>query len=669
MKVLGLTIAFALGLYFFRNNIAFSIIISLLYLLFIFFRFNKRYLALISIVFIGGIMISNLNLSYNNKDDIYSGMVVEVKENYFIFLSHYEKFYVYEENTDKEFGDYLTISSKPSVYKYTSYESQFDFGAYLKDKGVTRSLNLKEYHYDYKNPIRVHQQKEIFLNKFDDDAKALINSLLFLEKDYSSNAISSFEELNLLYLISLSGIYLYFLFKLTTYLFGLFTPKKIAELIPLILYSPLLIFSFPRVSILRIFLIRLLRLVNERFLKKRLSYLTLLSSLALFFLIIDYHLVYQQSYYVGFLLSLLGIYARNCLNLFSKKKTKWFLKIYPLVLLIPIHIQSNNTFHVFSPIFQILMSSFFLILLMMSLICLSKIPMFSLTSKYASFLVGISKSLQRFDLQLPIMVNEWFIAIFYVLIFALIYLLESQRIKHLKNTALALASLFVISLVPVNAVSSGVYFINVGQGDSILLKDHNKTVLLDTGGNLKFDMAKETLIPFFRKIGVRHIDLLITSHDDYDHSGAANSLIENFRVYEYRHYREEFPYQIGKINLKNLNYYNGDENDSSLVFMIDFMNKKWLLTGDASIETEKWLINSGEDLDCDILKVGHHGSKTSSCEQFIVATSPSEAIISCGGNNRYGHPNQEVIDRLNKHNIKIRRTDLEGTISYVSIFS
>lgn len=234
---------------------------------------------------------------------------------------------------------------------------------------------------------------------------------------------------------------------------------------------------------------------------------------------------------------------------------------------------------------------------------------------------------------------------------------------------IALVSFIVTSIIPVHIPLNSIYFINVGQGDSILICNRNKYVLIDTGGNTKFDMAQETLIPFFHKIGVGHIDVLITTHDDYDHAGAASSLAENFKVKSYLKERSDFPCKVGDIYLENINYYDGDENDSSLVFLVDFMKKKWMFTGDASIESEKYILNSGINVDCDILKVGHHGSKTSSCEEFIRATSPSEAIISCGAKNKYGHPNKEVIDILEKYNVKIRCTDLEGTISYVSMFA
>ena len=217
---------------------------------------------------------------------------------------------------------------------------------------------------------------------------------------------------------------------------------------------------------------------------------------------------------------------------------------------------------------------------------------------------------------------------------------------------------------------NAVYFINVGQGDSILIQNHNNTVLIDTGGNINFDMAKETLIPFFKKKQIKKIDALITTHNDYDHAGAAPSLIQNFRVNKYLNKKEDFPYKAGDIYLENLNDMKGkDENDSSLVFNLHFMNKYFLLTGDAGIDVEKYLIKKYPDLDCDILKAGHHGSDTSSCEDFIKKVTPSEAIISCGRKNSYKHPKASVIKTLEKYNVKIRYTMEEGTIAYYSLFT
>lgn len=669
MKIFCTTISLILGLYFLRNNLVLSIIISLIYLVFIFYRFNKKYAFFLLAIFISGAILGNLNLEYNNSENTYQGMVVEVKRNYFIFQSHFEKYYVYEENTTKEIGDFLTISSTPQDLKFTNYESQFDFQSYLKDKGVKRSLKFTSYHIDFSNPIRLHTKKEEILSRLDENARGIVNALLFNEKDTSNQIVGNFEQLNLIYLISLSGIYLHFLFASTTYVFGLFTSEKVSEAVPLLLFSPLALFSFPRVSILRIFLINIMKYINKNFLNKRFSYLTLLSILALFFVIIDYHLVYQQSFYIGFSLSLLSIFFRRSIKVFPRKRHKYLLAVFPYLFLLPIMSITKNQLHLLSLLHQIILTPMLFVMLLFSMLLPLKIPIYGMVNSYGNFLVGITKTLLKLDISLPIALNEWFVFIYYAFLVIIIYLLESQRIVHARNVAFTQVTMLVISLMPVGFYRNAVYFINVGQGDSILIQNRTKTVLIDTGGNSQFDMATETLIPFFHKIGVNHIDLLVTTHDDFDHAGAAYSLVENFNVKKYYHLRSDFPCQVGDIYLNNINQYDGDENDSSLVFLIDFMSKKWLLTGDASIASENYIISSGIDIDCDILKVGHHGSKTSTSEAFIKATTPMEAIISCGATNKYGHPNKEVVDRLTKHGVKIHRTDLEGTISYVSIFT
>ena len=249
MKALFITLSFILGLYFLRNNLALSIIISLIYAIFIFVRFSKKSAMFFLLVFIGGAVLGNLKFEYTSKENVYQGMVVEVKQNYFIFQSHFEKYYVYEEDTDKEIGDFLTIKSSVNDCKFTTYESQFNFQDYLKDKGVKRSLTLKDYETKFRNPIRLHSEKEKFLVQLNDPAKGLVNALIFNEKDYSSDSIKNFDELNLVYLLAVSGIYLHSLFAILTYIFGLFSSKKVAQAVPILLFSPLAFYSFPRISL------------------------------------------------------------------------------------------------------------------------------------------------------------------------------------------------------------------------------------------------------------------------------------------------------------------------------------------------------------------------------------------------------------------------------------
>lgn len=226
-----------------------------------------------------------------------------------------------------------------------------------------------------------------------------------------------------------------------------------------------------------------------------------------------------------------------------------------------------------------------------------------------------------------------------------------------------------------------VYFIDVGQGDSALIvTKNNKSVLIDTGGKVgsNYSLMKSNVIPFFKSIGIRKLDYLFITHGDYDHAGYGIDLVNNFNVKNRFTNKGKYNSLEKKLNIKSFNnsyikidnveiyslnskLYN-NENSDSLVLLVIIDNYKLLFMGDASINTEKDIMNNYDIGDVFILKVGHHGSKTSSSEEFINSVNPKYSIISVGKNNKFGHPNKEVLDNLS--NSKIYRTDIDGSIMF-----
>ena len=161
--------------------------------------------------------------------------------------------------------------------------------------------------------------------------------------------------------------------------------------------------------------------------------------------------------------------------------------------------------------------------------------------------------------------------------------------------------------------------------------------------------------------------MVFITHYDYDHYGALEDLQKTYKVNQIYDYSSSYPVKMGDVTFNNYNYYGQDrteENDKSLVLGFSILNKDFLVMGDAPTYVEKEIIKNEISVPCDILRVGHHGSNTSTCEEWIKYISPEEAIISVGKNNLFGHPNKEVINVLKKYKIKIRRTDIEGTIVY-----
>ena len=160
--------------------------------------------------------------------------------------------------------------------------------------------------------------------------------------------------------------------------------------------------------------------------------------------------------------------------------------------------------------------------------------------------------------------SVYFAPLYYFLLIAIFYLLESKRINHLKIIASSLIFMLVLFCVPITSLyKDAIYFINVGQGDSILFQNKNNIVLLDTGGVKNNDLAKNSLIPFFRKHHISHIDYLLLTHDDFDHSGASNSLTINFPVYNVYNNKNFKDFSIGDLTFNNLNNYSFD-NDNKL---------------------------------------------------------------------------------------------------------
>ena len=203
---------------------------------------------------------------------------------------------------------------------------------------------------------------------------------------------------------------------------------------------------------------------------------------------------------------------------------------------------------------------------------------------------------------------------------------------------------------------------------------------------------KLLILPFIKSKGVKTIDKLILTHADQDHVGGAPAILEELQVgeilipFEQRdEFREtEVIEMASKLNIPVKEVQAGmcweagnakftilspveeveDKNESSIVIKATINQLDWLLVGDLGKSGENKLLQNEMDLKADILKVGHHGSRNSSTKEFIRAVNPKVAVISSGRDNRFGHPHKEVIDLLYSQNIRIYRTDLDGSIQY-----
>ena len=229
-----------------------------------------------------------------------------------------------------------------------------------------------------------------------------------------------------------------------------------------------------------------------------------------------------------------------------------------------------------------------------------------------------------------------------------------------------------------------VFFIDVGQGDSILIYTEATTILIDTGpeGN------EQRIYNLLKELKVDHVDYLIITHGHDDHMGSLNAIkrlikIDNEIIPDSNSKLSGFSLEL-PVKDKNTGNYKENEkvslnflapiflndnlNNMSLVIKLTYGETSFLLMGDAESDEEGSLLRTyrAEDLHADVLKVAHHGSESSSTKAFIQTVNPKYAVISVGKDNDYGHPHQQTLTTLNSLKIETHRTDEEGTILFTS---
>lgn len=239
-----------------------------------------------------------------------------------------------------------------------------------------------------------------------------------------------------------------------------------------------------------------------------------------------------------------------------------------------------------------------------------------------------------------------------------------------------------------------IHYIDVGQGDSILIQVNNKNLLIDSGPSSN----RKDLLSYLEKLNIKKFDYIIATHPHEDHIGNMDTIIKRYNIGNFYSPKvltssTTFENMIDALVDKNLKINvlkNGSKeinlgentkvevfsptesmssdnlNDYSPIIKITFFNNSFLFTGDAEISTEDIVLSQNNNLNCDILKVGHHGSSTSTSSNFLSSANPSVAIISVGKNNSYGHPTSETLSLLNSFNIRTLRTDINGTIIVIS---
>lgn len=642
---------------------------------------RSRYLF--KILFIISLIYVFIYIKYDNIPDIsgniFYGKIIEYKytnDVYKITIKSDNKLLI-NYKSDKElninYGDYIKVEGILTIPNNNTIPNLFNYKKYLRTYNIYYIVNATDIElinyntnilYDIKNKIvsRIN-----LLNK----SKSYIYSLILNNKSYLDKDIkSSYINNGISYLFSTSGIYISLYIKILYKLLNKISYnnyyKFIIVLIILLMYILIINKSISIIRYLIMFILfKLNKLLNLNIKK--------LDIMLILFIIISL----INPYYVidiSFILSYLIIFFILVLN---KNRNKLYISILCFLVSFPIIIYINYSINIFSIILSFIVKIYNIsIILPISIISLFIPSIDNILYKLINLTESISLIFSNFNITFskPSII---FIIIYYILLILYIY-----DKKYIISIILIIVMHKYYYLID-NTLN--VTYLDVGQGDAVVITYKSNTILLDTGGNIYSDISNNKIIPYLKSLGKNKIDYLILSHGDYDHMGESINLIDNFKVnnviFNKDEYNELEIKLVNKLNSKNILYYNNvnyidinnirlyflnnklynNENDNSNIIYFKYNNYSFLFTGDISSNTEEDIINKYNINNIDFLKVSHHGSNTSSSDKFIKSINPKYSLISVGKNNKYGHPDKIVLDTLS--NSKIYRTDLDGSIN------
>lgn len=568
----------------------------------------------------------------------------------------------------------------------------FDYKQYLKSKNINYIIKIDKITLISKEKSFFKGIKCFLLKR---NSNPYIKAFIFgNNKSIITDVMSSYQEIGISHLFAISGMHVGLLTLVISKLLMKLNIKEkyIFIIISLFLFFYLFITGVSP-SILRAIFFYLFFSINKiyNFNIKGVNIFLLIFSISL---LVNPYYIHEVSFLYSYTISFSILLVGNKISNSSYFKRLFLTSLISFIVSFPITIYFFNQINILSVFYNMLFVPF-ISMIVFPLSIITYIipffePIFNVFISLMEFLALKFNSISFSKLIFPSLSRYYYI-LYIIGVIIFIYFYNKKIISVLPIILLALFNY----LYPVFFNQNYLMFLDVGQGDSILIHSKDKTMLVDTGGVMNYSREKwqerknkksltnYVTIPVLKKLGIRKIDYLVLTHGDFDHMGEALKLIKQYRVEDiylnqgnfnllekkvikkYRHVyqiREKEEIVLGNINIVQINKEFSDENDSSSILLMYYKNKKILLTGDASKKSEEYILNKYNIGKIDVLKIGHHGSKTSTSDELLKELRPSLAIISCGKNNRFNHPHQETIDKLKKYKIKYLRTDISGTI-------
>ena len=652
---------------------------------------SKHLIKIITIIiFIITLLYTNyypFKSKYTEDDKEFIGIVTkyEVKEDKItIEIKAKEKLLITYKYQDKEFnnlsyGDKIKVKGTLITPSKNTNQNTFNYQKHLYHKKIYYLVEATSINKIANNHNYLYAIKNTLYQKIDKlKSSNYIKTLLFCDNTLSKEIKESYRINGISHLFSVSGMHInFFVSIIYLYLNKITYNKRIKYLITNIFIITYLIL-FPSSSLLRSAVMSILYSINY-LLKLKIKKIDILLLTLGVSLLINPFIIYDLGYIYSYTITFFLVLSSSTLKKKNKINKIIYISLLSFLVSIPITIYNSYEINIISILLNIILVPIISIIILPLTILTYIFPILdSILYLFTNTLETISLFISKINITKIIFPKP---SLLIIVLYYIIFLLSYQNKKYFY---LNIILLIIIYIYPYLNSNFEVVMFEVGEADCHLIKyPYNKnTILIDTGKN-EYKIKNE-VIPYLKSIGIKKIDYLIITHGDLDHIGGSITLINNFQVKNVilnkgtftdlekelikNLNKKKIPYQINinKINLSNHTIYllnntkYNNENDNSIITYFTYQKYKFLYMGDASITTEDNLLENYNLNNISILKVGHHGSNTSSSKDFISQINPSISLISVGENNIYHHPNKEVINNLSKS--RIYRTDINNMV-------
>lgn len=616
-----------------------------------------------------------------------------------------------------KYGDSLYIEGEFKQPEEARNYKGYNYKQYLKTKKIIETVELEKVKIlKSSNGSFIHNIQKYIRDTINgtltDEEGNLLLAILLGDKDKLSEDIQeSFKTSNLSHMLAVSGAHVsYIILGLTYVLQNSIIGKKNGKIVCIIFLLAFMAITNFTPSVTRACIMAILTLFSSIIYRKSDVY-TNISVAALITLIFNpYSLLdlgFQLSYggTIGIIIFIKRIQEKKSNSkVINYIKQMALVSIYANIIIIPIMMYHFNTVS-FTFIISNIMASPILGIIVITgfLFIIASITVKPLTRLIAIFikpilsiLIKISQICSKLPFSNILVVTPYMFNVisYYAII---LYCIKSKKNNKCKIIICLLIVLILINfIIYIFPQKLRIFFIDVGQGDStLIITPDKKTVLIDGGGSDSFDVGEKVLLPYLLDRRILKIDYVLISHFDTDHCGGILTIMEKVKVKniiiseqaEHSENYERFKKLMIHKKIRLIEVKKWDKikigrysefkilfptsrllsenplNNNSIVAQFNYNNFKMLFTGDIEKLAEQQILKAEKaEIRADILKVAHHGSKTSSIPEFIKAVKPKIALIGVGKNNTFGHPNQQTIKNLENIKCRIYRTDLQGEI-------